>query len=297
MTTINVFRFDASGCNGCDIEIVSTVLAPEYGVADLDLAVVNSAAEAHVMIVTGGGNVKTAELLKEAYGQLQDPKIVISMGTCANSLCVFKRGYNVEGPIDTIIPVNFFVIGCPPRPQNLARAVHAILEADVDHSGSVWLGPEGLRGRILHLEEKCTACGACANMCPCEAITLVRDGNRSQIIYDMWRCSFCGTCAVVCPEEAVEFSTDYAMFYPKKELAMEHGCMSRAQCECCDAEMHTEKQIEVVKERILENRPAYSKFQSRIDESVNRCPRCKADIDYVGEVRAKMADWVYEVVE
>jgi energy-converting hydrogenase B subunit M len=84
---LKIFRFDASGCNGCDIEILSAMLNPMYGITGIE--VVGAPEMAEAMIVTGGGNEKTAALLKEAHGKLQGPKLVIAMGACAASMCVF----------------------------------------------------------------------------------------------------------------------------------------------------------------------------------------------------------------
>ena len=292
MAGINVFRFDATGCNGCDIEIVSATVHPDYGISNLDLEVVDSPEKANVMIVTGGGNEKTVPILKMCYEKLQDPKIVIAMGACASSLCVFEDGYNMKGPIDTIIPVNFFIVGCPPKPQNLAKAIHGILKVEHDYSAPVWLGSEGLRGKISQDSEKCTACGACANMCPCDAIDIVPDGREFKITFNMWKCSFCGTCETVCPEEAVKLTSDYELWGDDKNALVETGEMLRASCSKCGKLMHTHAQIEAIKNRILEN-PDMTSLENEIDLSLSVCDKCKHSIGQIGKTRAEMVDWVY----
>jgi len=293
MTGINVFRFDASGCNGCDIEIVSTVVHPDYGVSSLGLEVVDTPEKANIMIVTGGGNEKTAPILKECYEKLQDPKIVIAMGACASSLCVFKEGYNMRGPIDTIIPVNFIIAGCPPKPQNLAKAIHAILKVEHDYSEPVWLGQDGLRARISHDSEKCTGCGACVNMCPCEAIDIVEDGNRLRISYDLWKCSFCGTCQSICPEEAVMLTSDYELWSSDKNALVEIGEMPRANCSICGITMHTHAQVEAIKSRIME-KTGMTKIVEKIDSSLSVCHDCKHSISMVERTRLDMVEWAYD---
>ncbi len=287
---LKVFRFDASGCNGCDIEILSAVLNPEYGITGIE--VVDAPEKAGAMIVTGGGNQKTAELLREAHTRLLEPKLVIAMGACAASMCVFKSGYPMKGPVDSIIPVNYFVLGCPPRPQNLAMAVHALLESGDEHSEPVWIAPEGLRARIAHDDEKCTACGACANMCPSGAIDIVEEEGEFRIAYNLWKCSFCGTCQSVCPEEAVRLTPDYVMQDAAKSNLVTRGSMERMCCSGCGKPHITRSQFKAVKARILEHAPGIA--QAEIDKSLLVCQECKSQIGAQANARKEMASWAYD---
>ncbi len=287
---LKVFRFDASGCNGCDIEILSAVLNPEYCITGVE--VVDAPEKAHAMIVTGGGNEKTSELLKEAHAKLQNPKLVIAMGACAASMCVFKSGYPMRGPVDTLIPVSYFVLGCPPRPQNLAMAVHALLESGAEHSEPVWLAPEDFRGRIAHDDEKCTACGACANMCPSGAIDLVEEESRFRITYNLWKCSFCGTCQLVCPEEAVRLTPDYVMQDAAKSNLVTRGNMERMRCSACGEFHITKAQFEAVKARIMENAPDMGRAE--VERALSICSECKARVASQADARKKMAVWAYD---
>jgi NADH:ubiquinone oxidoreductase subunit B-like Fe-S oxidoreductase len=61
--------------------------------------------------------------VKRVYEQIPDPKAVICVGNCGNTGDVFFESYNLVGPVDTIIPVDVHVIGCPPRPENIINAV------------------------------------------------------------------------------------------------------------------------------------------------------------------------------
>jgi NADH-quinone oxidoreductase subunit B len=65
-----------------------------------------------------------AKVVRKIYDQMPDPKWVISMGACASSGGMF-RSYAVVQGIDQFLPVDVFVAGCPPRPENL---LHALLE-------------------------------------------------------------------------------------------------------------------------------------------------------------------------
>jgi len=288
---LKVFRFDASGCNGCDIEILSAVLNPEYDLAGIE--VVDSPDKAEAMIVTGGGNEKTAALLKDAHGKLLEPKLVIAMGACAASMCVFKDGYIMRGPVDALIPVNYFVLGCPPRPQNLARAVHALTESGNLHSEPIWLGPEGLRGRMSHDPEKCTACGACVNMCPSGAIDLLEEEGRFRIVFNLWKCSFCGTCQNVCPEEAVKLTSDYYIQGREKSALVETNPMEREHCWVCGKPHITAAQRKAVSSRILSHAPSLAPLSAEIDASLCICPGCKQTPTCQNEYRTKVHEWAY----
>jgi NADH-quinone oxidoreductase subunit B len=83
--------------------------------------------QADLLLVMGTVTQKMAPVLKQIYDQMPNPKWVVSMGACASS-GGFYDNYSVVQGIDEIIPVDVYVAGCPPRPENVIGAVVKIME-------------------------------------------------------------------------------------------------------------------------------------------------------------------------
>ena len=112
----------ATAC--CGIEFMS-VAAAHYDIARFGSEVVRfSPRQADLLVVAGTVTDKMAPVLRKIYDQMPEPKWVISMGVCASS-GGFYRAYHVTQGIDEIIPVDVYVPGCPPTPEEL---IHAILQ-------------------------------------------------------------------------------------------------------------------------------------------------------------------------
>jgi NADH-quinone oxidoreductase subunit B len=74
--------------------------------------------QSDLMIVAGTVTLKMAPVVKRIYDQMPDPKWCISMGACSSVGGPFNT-YAVLQGVDRIVPVDVYIVGCPPRPENL----------------------------------------------------------------------------------------------------------------------------------------------------------------------------------
>ena len=79
------------------------------------------------MIIAGTISYKQAPILKTIYEQMAEPKWVIAMGVCASSGGFYNNYSTLQGA-DHVIPVDMYVAGCPPTPENLLFALTKIQE-------------------------------------------------------------------------------------------------------------------------------------------------------------------------
>jgi NADH-quinone oxidoreductase subunit B len=106
----------------CAIEMMATG-AGHHDLARWGMEIFRaSPRQADLMIVAGRVSQKMAPVLRTIYDQMPEPKWVISMGVCASSGGMFNN-YGVVQGVDTIVPVDMYVPGCPPRPEMLMYGI------------------------------------------------------------------------------------------------------------------------------------------------------------------------------
>lgn len=111
----------------CAIEMMATA-ASRFDLARFGAEVFRaSPRQADLMIVAGRVSRKMAPVLRQIYDQMPEPKWVIAMGACASCGGVFNNYAIVQG-VDEIVPVDVYVPGCPPRPEQLINGVMKLQE-------------------------------------------------------------------------------------------------------------------------------------------------------------------------
>jgi NADH-quinone oxidoreductase subunit B len=106
------------GLSCCAIEFMATV-ASKFDMARFGAEVARfSPRQSDMMLVAGTCTYKMAEAARRVYDQMPEPRWVICMGACASSGGMY-RTYSVVQGIDTFLPVDFYISGCPPRPENV----------------------------------------------------------------------------------------------------------------------------------------------------------------------------------
>lgn len=116
---INVYRINAGSCNGCDVELLASILVPKFGFDSLQCTYTNNPEEANIVIVTGSITARSKPFLEATLKQIPSPKVVVAMGVCPISGGVFRDSYAIEGPLDRFVDVDVNIAGCPPSPGSI----------------------------------------------------------------------------------------------------------------------------------------------------------------------------------
>ena len=128
-----VLHYNATSCNGCDTEVIVS-LTPLYDLERFGVLNTGNPKHADIFLVTGAVNEQSQAVIRNIYHQLPEPKVVVAVGACASSGGIFAECYNISGGVDSLIPVDVYVPGCPPRPETLIEGI-LLLEEKITKRG------------------------------------------------------------------------------------------------------------------------------------------------------------------
>ena len=118
---------DAGSCNGCEHEL-SLVSSPYHDLQRFGLGVVASPRHADVLLVTGPVTRRMREPLLTAYAAMPEPRLVAALGDCALGCGVLGLAEELAGPVDTLLPVDLRIPGCPPTPERIATSLLELVD-------------------------------------------------------------------------------------------------------------------------------------------------------------------------
>ncbi len=142
-----LLHYNAGSCNGCDIEILAC-LAPKYDLERLGVRNTGNPKQSDIFLVTGPVTMRSRERLVELYTQIPEPKVVVACGSCTCTGGVFRGMYNTEDGIDRYIPVDVYIGGCAPHPEQIIDGIVQAL-ATLDQKSKAIEYPKDLAGSLV----------------------------------------------------------------------------------------------------------------------------------------------------
>ncbi|HUK87749.1 MAG TPA: NADH-quinone oxidoreductase subunit B family protein, partial [Terriglobales bacterium] len=111
-----VYHCNAGACNGCDIEVID-VLTPYYDAERFGIRLVGSPRHADVILISGPVTRQIAPALQRLVEAVPEPRLVMAIGSCACGGGSWFDSYSLLGGADRAVHVDYYVPGCPPRPE------------------------------------------------------------------------------------------------------------------------------------------------------------------------------------
>jgi len=130
--SLAIRHVDAGSCNGCEHEL-TLASSPYTDLQRFGLGIVASPRHADLLLVTGPVTTRMREPLLIAYDAMPEPRRVAALGNCALGYNLLGTTDNIIGAIETVLPVNLRIPGCPPAPDTIAEALLALIDNPEQH--------------------------------------------------------------------------------------------------------------------------------------------------------------------
>ena len=121
-------QVDAGSCNGCELEIIA-MNNPIYNCERFGITFTASPRFADMLLVTGPVSRNMEIALRRTYDATPDPKLVVAVGDCGRNGGIFGESYASLGGVGAVIPVDAFIAGCPPTPNDLLAGILKVIRA------------------------------------------------------------------------------------------------------------------------------------------------------------------------
>lgn len=118
---------DAGSCNGCEHEL-TLASSPYVDLQRYGLGLVASPRHADVLLVTGAVTTRMHRPLLTAYEAMPEPRRVAALGDCALGCNLLGARDEIVGAVESILPVDLRIPGCPPTPETIAAALRTLLD-------------------------------------------------------------------------------------------------------------------------------------------------------------------------
>lgn len=122
-------EFMAASCGRFDLDRIGTISR-------------GSPRQCDVMVIAGTITVKMAPRVKKLWDQMPEPKWAIAMGSCAISGDFYRDIYSVVPGVDTFMPVDVYVPGCPPNPEALLAGFRRLRDKIIAKRNGAFVEPE-----------------------------------------------------------------------------------------------------------------------------------------------------------
>ena len=125
--SLAIRHVDAGSCNGCEHEL-TLAASPYYDLQRFGLGIVASPRHADVLLVTGPVTTRMREPLLVAYNAMPEPRRVAALGDCALGCNLLGTAEDVVGAVESVLPVDVRIPGCPPTPDAIAEALLRLID-------------------------------------------------------------------------------------------------------------------------------------------------------------------------